>query len=96
MSTLVVSPTRVAVDDSDAEGLLVSHKGALVAVLVCLDDEIYGANKGRWYLEAGFGRCAVTPFVFDNSDTLVRWIARRLDLNEAIVIAAFRSIGAAS
>ena len=92
MSALVVSRTRVAVDDSDAAGLLVSHDGALVAVLVCLDDEIYGANKGRWYLEAGFGRCAVAPIIFDDSEAMIRWVAGRLNLSEENDIAALRSI----
>jgi hypothetical protein len=34
---------------------LVLAKGELVAVLVRLDDEMHGVNRGRWFLEAGFG-----------------------------------------
>ncbi len=51
---LSLTPVQVAVDGVD-EGFLVFLDERLVAVLTKLD-ESYGAEAGRWFLEAGFGR----------------------------------------
>lgn len=96
MNRLAVSAIKVAVDDGSADGLLVLNDSMLVAVLVCLDDAIYGVNKGRWYLEAGFGPCAVSAIIYDDSETALRWIAGRLNLDEESVTAALTSISASS
>ena len=80
MSRLAASRIRVAVDGADADGLLVLNDGALVAVLVCLDQAFYGKDEGRWHLEAGFGRCAASPPTFETVNAALRWIGARLGL----------------
>ncbi len=39
--------------------LLVLADGQLAAVLVRLDGEHHTIDVGKWFLEAGFGKCAV-------------------------------------
>ena len=52
--TFTLTPVTVAVDGAE-DGMLVFLDERLVAVLTCLGDQ-YGPDKGRWFLEAGFGR----------------------------------------
>jgi hypothetical protein len=52
--TFTLTPVTVAVDGVE-DGRLVFFNDRLVAVLTCLGDQ-YDAEKGRWFLEAGFGR----------------------------------------
>ncbi|SEM97421.1 hypothetical protein SAMN05192583_1718 [Sphingomonas gellani] len=92
MSTLSVTRIKVAVDLGDADGLLVMHEGALVAVLVCLDDDFYGSERGRWHLEAGFGRCGASVPTFETIAAALRWIADRLELDDESVRSALASV----
>ena len=53
-------PMRVLIDGYDSEGRLILADGQLTAVIVRLDGEHHDLErKGRWYLEAGFGRCNI-------------------------------------
>ena len=82
MDTIAVSRIKVAVGEGDADGLLVLNDGALVAVLVYLDEDFYGPDYGHWYLEAGFGACAGSSRTFDTMAAALRCIAERLDLED--------------
>jgi hypothetical protein len=92
MSTLAVSRITVAVDGSNAGGLLVLNDGVLVAVLVCLDEAFYGIDRGRWHLEAGFGKCAASPPAFDRLGDALRWVAKRLGLDPESVMPAIAGL----
>ena len=62
----------------DGEGLLIFADDALVAVLVRLS-ALHGAQAGRWFLEAAFGRLApATPPAFDDVDSAKTWVGERL------------------
>jgi hypothetical protein len=51
-------PMRVLIDGHDSEGRLILADSQLAAVIVCLDGEHHDREcKGRWHLEAGFGKC---------------------------------------
>lgn len=82
MGALAVSRITIAVDGSNADGLLVLSDGALVAVLVNLQEAFYDKDMGRWHLEAGFGRCAGSAPTFETAGAAVNWIAKRLGLDE--------------
>lgn len=75
---LILEPARVATGSTDEEGYLVRADGRLVAVLVRLSDA-QGELAGRWFLEAGFGRCvAVDGAVFESLGEAEAWIQERL------------------
>ena len=63
------------------DGVLVFHEDGLVAVLACLDAAFYGSDRGRWYLEVGFGPCATRSATFETLDAALRWVADRLRLD---------------
>lgn len=52
----------------------------LVAVLVRLDDEMHGADRGGWFLEVGFGPFQEGPssVVFQDLDEAESWIEKRM------------------
>lgn len=78
--SLHLQPVQVATGSKDSESHLVFADGFLVAVLVRLSDE-HGAEAGRWYLEAGFGRVDDTsPPTFAELDEAQTWIGRQLSL----------------
>ncbi len=73
---LSVTPVQVAVDGVD-EGFLVFIDERLVAVLTKLDKS-YGAEAGRWFLEAGFGRLdGPNHPTFADLDAAQEWISQR-------------------
>jgi len=77
----ILSLRDISIDtgSDDREGLLVLNDGSLVAVLVRLS-ATHGPDAGRWYLEAGFGRCATAALpTFPDLDDAQRWIEGRLD-----------------
>ena len=76
--SLHLQPVQVATGSSDHEGLLVFRDGYLVALLVRLSDE-HGAEAGKWFLEAGFGRVdnPKSP-LFTSLDDAQAWIAHQL------------------
>jgi hypothetical protein len=73
----------VLIDGHDTEGSLVLHDGQLVAVLARLDGESHAPEfKGRWHLEAGFGRCdEVGTRLFENLEEAARWAFGRVQTN---------------
>lgn len=65
---------------ADRDGQLVLAAGCLVAVLVRLDDEVHAGDRGRWFLEAGFGPCrSPTQPIFSDLETAARWISERVE-----------------
>jgi hypothetical protein len=81
MSPLIrVQPIRVLTENTDNEGRLVMADEHLAAVLVRLDGEEHGDQHGRWFLEAGFGKCSsASPPIFAEPDEGAAWVARRLE-----------------
>lgn len=55
MPVIELRPIRVRTGSKDEEGRLVLVDGELAAVLVRLDDEMHGADRGKWFLEVSFG-----------------------------------------
>lgn len=83
MSALSLQPLKVAIDGGEEDGLFVFHREALVAVLVCLDQPIYGAEEGGWHMEIGFGKCSARPLTFPKLEAALRWMAERLGVHPA-------------
>jgi len=78
--SLHLQPVHVGTDSHDTQSQLVFADGFLVAVLVHLSDQ-HGADTGKWFLEAGFGRVDhPNPPTFDDLDRAQAWITQRLAL----------------
>ena len=76
--SLHLQPVQVSTGSHDSESQLVFADGFLVAVLVHLSDD-HGADAGKWFLEAGFGRLAhPDPPKFMNLDGAQAWIEHQL------------------
>ena len=77
--SLTFQHIEVMTGHADREGQLVLADGQLVAILVRLDDEVHGGDRGRWFLEAGFGPCQ-GPFqpAFSDLEGATRWLSERL------------------
>ena len=76
---ITLQPTPVITGSDDREGCLVLADYRLVAVLVLLADEMHGPERGRWFVEAGFGPCRTeAPPVFDDLDAARAWVRRRV------------------
>lgn len=76
---LTYRPVRVATGSDDEDGRLVLADGRLVAVLVHLAGEEHEELRGGWFLEAGFGSCAVpAPDVFPTIEDAEAWIGEQL------------------
>lgn len=74
-----LEPVVVAVSRHDENGAIVRVDGRMVGVLIRLDAHFYGDDRGRWYLEAGFGPCAGhPPAPFAKLSDGLAWIAERL------------------
>ena len=53
--------------------------GQLVAVLVRLADEMHDDQRGRWFVEAGFGPCrTAVPPMFGDLDEARAWVRETL------------------
>lgn len=93
MSHLTVEPIRIATASEDEAGLLVLIDRRLAAVLSRLDAGYHGEARGRWFVEAAFGDCAVpaTPPHARLGDAL-RWIAERTGGAADVAEAEFREI----
>jgi hypothetical protein len=84
-ASLTFQHIEVVTGHADHEGQLVLVNGQLIAVLVRLDDEVHGNDRGRWFLEAGFGPCQ-GPFqpAFSDLEGAARWITERIhELSQA-------------
>ena len=76
---LTFRPVQVATGSDDQEGRLVLADGRLVAVLVHLAGAEHKELRGGWFLEAGFGSCAVpAPDVFPTIEDAEAWIGEQL------------------
>lgn len=79
MTCLKIQSMWVANPDDDEQGLLVMADHRLVAVLTRLGSS-HGTLDGRWFLEAGFGPCAVTqPEPFVTSIEALQWVLYHAD-----------------
>lgn len=77
---MAIDRQSVSVDthSADEQGCLLFAQGKLVAVFVRLANDIHGRDRGSWYLEAGFGRCAaMAPPLFANMDDAEAWVRGR-------------------
>ena len=76
---VTLQPIPVMTGSDDREGCLVLSDGQLVAVLVHLADEVHDDQRGRWFVEAGFGPCrtAVAP-IFGDLDEAQAWVRNKL------------------
>ena len=76
---VTLQPVPVMTGCDDREGCLVLADGQLVAVLVRLADDMHGAQRGGWFLEAGFGACrSVAPPLFGDLDEAQAWVRQKL------------------
>ncbi|WP_262270447.1 hypothetical protein [Microvirga yunnanensis] len=73
-------PLRVLVDGHDSEGRLILADGQLTAVFVRLDGRHHDPqHKGRWHLEAGFGKSNVREApLFRTPEEAGAWIGQVL------------------
>jgi hypothetical protein len=79
---ITLQPMRVLIDGFDSDGRLILADDQLTAVIVRLDAEHHTSGiRGKWYLEAGFGKCAVVPAdapLWDTPDDAAAWVQERL------------------
>jgi hypothetical protein len=73
-------PMRVLIDGHDSEGRLILADSQLTVVIVCLDGEYHDREcKGRWHLEAGFGKCNTRDApLFKTPDEAGAWVGQIL------------------
>jgi hypothetical protein len=73
-------PMRVLIDGHDSEGNLILSEGQLAAVIVRLDGETHDPeHKGRWNLEAGFGKCNIRDApLFRTPEEAGAWVEHTL------------------
>lgn len=72
---------KVLIDSHDTEGRLIFADDQLSAVIVRLDGDAHAAeHRGRWHLEAGFGRCdtRMAPPLFKNPEEAGAWVKQKL------------------
>jgi hypothetical protein len=76
-------PMRVLIDGHDSDGRLVLADSQLAAVIVRLDGETHNPeHKGRWHLEAGFGKCNTRDApLFKTPDEAGAWVEQVLTRN---------------
>ncbi len=79
---ITLQPMPVLAEGYDLEGRLVLANGMLVAVIVHLDRSEYDPEiRGRWHLEAGFGKCNVSPCrtpLWNDPGDAVSWVREKL------------------
>ena len=79
MIDITFQPIPVMTGSQDHEGLLVLAGGQLAAVLVHLSDEMHAEERGRWFLETGFGRCDGHHPVFESLDAAETLVRRKIE-----------------
>ena len=75
---VILQAVQIRTGCEDKEGRLVFVTGELVAVLVRLDDEVHGDDRGRWFLEAGFGPLDEKPDPFFDLGAAESWLRKKL------------------
>jgi len=74
--TITLQWVQVRTGSQDRDGRLVYFGGELAAVLVQLEDEIHGPDRGKWFLETGFGSLALHPApLFASLGDAEAWLA---------------------
>ncbi len=81
---ITFQPIPVLIDGHDIKGVLVLADGQLAAVLSRLDGEAHTPDyRGRWHLEAGLGKCDVSPGhspLWNAPEEAEGWVRQRLSL----------------
>lgn len=79
MLDVQLRPMKVLMPFGDDVGFLVCVDGCLAAVLVRLDAEFHGTDRGSWNVEAGFGACeARLCEPFPSLADAVAWVAAQV------------------
>lgn len=74
-------PIGVLINGHDSDGRLILADDQLAAVVVRLDVEMHSAaDRGPWYLEAGFGKCAASSsgLLWATPEAVGQWVVDRL------------------
>ena len=74
-------PVKVRIDGHDSEGRLIFADNQLSAIIVRPDGEAHvPKHKGRWHLEAGFGKCdaRIASTTFRTPEETEAWVKQRL------------------
>lgn len=83
MLKVTFCPIGVLTGSADRDGCLVLVNDDLAGVLVRLS-EAHGIDLAdRWFLEAGFGRLADNPLVFETIDSARGWVLERVKRDPA-------------
>jgi hypothetical protein len=79
VTDVVLEPIAIAASP-DSEGRLVFFDERLAAILVRLDDEEHGEDRGGWFLEAAFGVLSDISgdAVFGTLEEAADWLHRAL------------------
>ncbi len=78
---ITFQPMRVLIDGFDSDGRLILADDQLAAVIVLLDAEHHAEDRGKWHLEAGFGKCAVNSAnapLWSTPEEAGAWVERTL------------------
>ncbi len=73
MVAIDLKPIAVRTGCKDTVGCLVMADDELVAILVKLDDAMHEADRGKWFLEAGFGKLRRTE-TFESLGEAEDWV----------------------
>ena len=78
LALIEMQPIPVRTGSKDREGRLVLFGTELVAVLVRLDDEVHGEDRGRWFLESAFGWYPARVDTFSTLAEAESWVGQKL------------------
>lgn len=81
MASLDMQPIPVRTGSKDKEGRLVLFEGELIAVLVRLDDDMHGDNRGQWFLDAVFVSKLTRDDPFPTLAEVETWVRQKLATN---------------
>jgi hypothetical protein len=70
-------PVTIATSSADRDGRLAFINEELVAILIRLEEESHGDERGSWIVETGYGRCEGKARVFPTLDAAGEWIRAR-------------------
>lgn len=94
MTELRVHAAKILMSCDDESGCLVFVDHRLAAVIVRLDGQFHGPDRGRWNLEAGFGPCdARSCAPFDTLAQAIAWVADRVGAPRETATAALKALG---
>lgn len=74
---------KIHTNSKDENSVLIMNDGYLVAILVKLEDEVHGAAKGRWHLEAHFDHVPETGRLFPDLEEAIEWVSTQTESPDA-------------